>query len=243
MKQCESCKAAEFMTEGNREMFDTAVFDLDGTLLDTLEDLAGSVNHVMRTLGYPEKTLDEVRRSVGNGAGMLMERVLPGGRDDPAFGQAVQMHNEFYQAHCRIRTRPYDGIMEALDQLKRRGVKMAIVSNKGDGAVKELAREFFEDLIPIAVGEREGIRRKPSPDTVNEAIRQLGASKERTVYIGDSEVDDQTARNAGIPCILVAWGFRGRPELERFEGTDYLIDEARELPSFFVHYNQNSLGL
>ena len=219
--------------EDGKTTFDTAVFDLDGTLLDTLEDLTGSVNHVMRTLGYPEKTLDEVRRSVGNGGAKLMERVLPGGREDPAYERAVQMHTEYYEAHCRIRTRPYDGVMEALEQLKEAGVKMAIVSNKGDGAVKVLAREFFGDLIPIAVGEREGIRRKPAPDTVEEAIRQLGSAKEHTIYVGDSEVDDQTARNAGIPCILVAWGFRGRQELEKQVHPAHLIDAASELPAFF----------
>ena len=216
---------------------DTVIFDMDGTVLDTIADLAGSVNHVLGELGYPLKTLDEVKKSVGNGAGRLMERVLPGGREDPRYDEALQMHVAYYEAHCRIRTGPYPGIVPMLRGLQQAGIKMAIVSNKGDGAVKRLKDEFFKGLVGTAVGERDGIRIKPAPDAVWEAIRQLGSIPEKSIYVGDSEVDCETAVNAGIPGVMVAWGFRGRALLEQ-QQPDLIIDEPQELVQLLGCYTR-----
>ena len=213
-------------------MYTTAVFDLDGTLLNTLEDIAASVNHTMRTYGFPEKTLDEVRMSVGNGGRRLMERTIPLGAENPRFEEILAYYVSYYEDHCRIATKPYDGIMTMLETLKRQNVKMAIVSNKGDGAVKALAQEHFRDLIDQAVGEREGIRRKPCPDSVNEAMRLLGSTREETLYVGDSDVDYHTAENAGIPAALVTWGFRDREMLAQL-GPAHLIDEPMQLCGLF----------
>ena len=215
-------------------MFDTAVFDLDGTLLNTLEDIAGSVNYVLQELSCPKVSLEKVRRSVGNGSWILMEKVLPGGRDNPLYERSVHMQMQYYQEHCRILTRPYEGILPVMEKLKKAGIRMAIVSNKGDGAVKELARHYFSELVSQAVGERPGIRRKPAPDTVFEAVRQLDSKLETTGYVGDSEVDYETASQAGIPCILVSWGFRGRKALEEQFHPKYLIDRPEELEQFFL---------
>ena len=212
---------------------DTIIFDMDGTVLDTLADLADSVNHVLGELGYPLRTIDEVRRSVGNGAGKLLERSLPGGRDDPRYEEALAMHVSYYQAHCRIKTGPYPGLLETLQDLKDAGIRMAIVSNKGDGAVKALTEEFFGGLVKTAVGEREGIRIKPAPDAVFEAIRQLGSTPGRSIYVGDSEVDYETAKNAGIPGVMVSWGFRGREALAQLD-PDLIIDEPRELKELLL---------
>ena len=151
---------------------DTVVFDLDGTLLDTLEDLKNSVNYAMKKFGYPEHTLDEVRRYVGNGILLLMQRAIPGGKDAPNFDEAFSTFKEHYGKHCNDTTKPYDGIMDLLHILKENNIKIAIVSNKADFAVKELNAIYFKDLIPVAIGEKEceGIRKQPAPDTVIEAL-------------------------------------------------------------------------
>ena len=215
-------------------MFDTAIFDMDGTLLDTLEDIADSTNHTLHCLGYPPVSLEKVRASVGNGAAQLLDRVLPGGREDPAFEEALKLQNSYYQAHCDIKTRPYDGLVEVLRVMKENGIRMGIVSNKKDEAVNALNRKYFGDLIPVAVGERAGIRRKPAPDSVLEAMRLLGAEASDTIYVGDSEVDYETAVQAGIPCILVSWGFRERKVLEEQFHPQYMIDRPEELKPFFL---------
>ncbi len=206
----------------------TVIFDLDGTLLDTLEDLYRSVNAALTTCGLPLRTLDEVRQFVGNGVHNLICSAVPGGEDDPHFEDCFLAFREHYAKHMNDHTKPYDGIMELLQELSDRGVKTAIVSNKGDAAVKELNRTLFNDRISVAIGEREGVRRKPAPDTVYEAIRELGSEREKSVYIGDSEVDLETARNAGLPCIAVSWGFRERALLERL-GAEEIADTPAEL--------------
>ena len=208
--------------------YDTVVFDMDGTLLNTLEDIADSVNYILRKYRYPEKTLEEVRLSVGNGARQLMRLVIPEGESNPLFEQILQEYGAYYQEHCQEKTRPYEGIPEVLRKMKADGVKRAIVSNKGDGAVKELNRLYFSEEIGTAVGERPGIRRKPEPDSVLEALRILGSSREHALYVGDSEVDYDTAKNAGMACALVSWGFRTRELLAKLE-PDYLIDRPEEL--------------
>ena len=192
--------------------YKTYIFDLDGTLLDTLGDLAASVNFAMRTHGMPEHSIDDVRRFVGNGVRKLMERAVPGGETNPDFEVAFATFRQYYMEHSLDTTKPYDGILEMLAELKRRGCRLAVVSNKMMAATQELCRHFFLDTIEVAIGEHEaeGIRKKPAPDTVFAALRQLGVGKEGAVYVGDSDVDIQTARNSGLPCISVLWGFRDR---------------------------------
>lgn len=194
------------------KQYSTYIFDLDGTLLDTIQDLATSVNYALSQCRMPERTLDEVRRFVGNGVRLLMIRAVPDGEDNPRFQEAFDIFRSHYLEHSLDTTAPYPGIMEMLQRLKANGKRMAVVSNKFDTATKELIRHFFGNLIEVAIGENEaaGVRKKPAPDTVNEALRQLGVGKEDAVYVGDSDVDLQTARNSGLPCISVLWGFRDR---------------------------------
>ena len=176
--------------------FDTYIFDLDGTLLSSLDDLAASTNYALRWAGMPERTTEEVRMFVGNGVKLLMERAIPDGQQNPRFEEVYAKFREHYLKHNLDRTRPYEGVIGMLRELKRRGKKLAIVSNKFYAATQELARHFFADTIEVAIGERENIRKKPAPDTVLEALRQLGAPKEGAVYVGDSDVDVMTAKNS-----------------------------------------------
>lgn len=210
--------------------YQTYVFDLDGTLLDTLGDLAASTNYALRTHGMPEHSLDDVRRFVGNGVRLLMERAVPQGAENPQFEAAFQTFRTHYMQHSLDTTKPYDGILETLEALKAEGCRLAVVSNKMMAATQELCRHFFRDTIEVAIGEHEaqGIRKKPAPDTVNEAFRQLGVGKERAVYVGDSDVDILTARNSGLPCISVLWGFRDRDFLIQ-HGAETFISAPSEL--------------
>lgn len=194
-------------------MVDTIIFDLDGTLLDTLEDLADSVNYALAKSGFALRTLEEVRGFVGNGVGKLIERALPDGQGNPLYAQVFEDFKAHYSVHCQDKTRPYQGIMELLDELIKAGYRLAIVSNKMDNAVKKLSEEYFAGKIPVAIGECENIRRKPAPDTVYAALKELHATGEQAVYVGDSEVDLQTAAAAEIPCISVDWGFRSKEQL------------------------------
>ena len=188
--------------------YDAIIFDLDGTLLDTLEDLADAVNHALSGCTTVRRSIDEVRSFVGNGVRTLMIRALPGGEESPYFEQAFAAFREYYAAHCRDHTRAYPQIPELLNELSARGVKLGIVSNKSDREVKELNRAFFGGLFPAALGERPGVRRKPEPDSLLEAMKELCVDKSRTLYVGDSDVDIRTAANAGVPCVSVTWGFR-----------------------------------
>ena len=181
------------------------LFDLDGTLLNTLEDLCDSVNHVMDDMGYPRRSLEEVRRFVGNGAARLLNLAVPEGADA---GEALRRFQEYYPAHCRIKTAPYPGIPEALEALTAR-YPVAIVSNKPDAAVKPLCADYFPGI--FSLGERAGCPRKPAPDMVFQAVREIGA--DTCIYVGDSEVDVLTAKNAGVPCLSVTWGFRRESEI------------------------------
>ena len=193
-------------------MAHTYIFDLDGTLLDTLNDLAASVNYALRTHHMPEHSIDDVRHFVGNGVRMLMVRAVPDGEQNAQFEATFRTFREHYMAHSLDTTHPYQGIPELLAELKAQGKRLAVVSNKFYAATQELCHHFFPDTIEVAIGEHEaeGIRKKPAPDTVMEALRQLGVSKEGAVYVGDSEVDIATAHNSGLPCISVLWGFRSR---------------------------------
>ena len=214
--------------------YETCIFDLDGTLLDTLGDLAASVNYALRTHHMPEHSLSDVRRFVGNGVRVLMERAVPDGAANPKFDEALATFRRHYLHHSLDTTRPYDGIPEVLAELRRRGVRTAVVSNKFDAATKELCRHFFADTVEVAIGEHEaeGIRRKPAPDTVVEAMRQLGVARDTTVYVGDSDVDIATAKNSGIPCISVLWGFRDRDFLLAHGARQFVTRPAELLPYF-----------
>lgn len=210
--------------------YSTYIFDLDGTLLDTLADLAASVNYALRQCGMPEHSVEDVRRFVGNGVRLLMERAVPQGAGNPQFDAAFATFRQHYMAHSLDTTRPYDGIPEMLAALRAKGCRTAVVSNKFMLATQELMRHFFPDTIEVAIGEHEaeGIRKKPAPDTVIEALRQLGVGKENAVYIGDSDVDIQTACNCGLPCISVLWGFRDRDFLIQ-HGAETFISAPSEL--------------
>ena len=194
------------------------LFDLDGTLLDTLADLHDSTNHVLTELGYPERTLDEVRRFVGNGARRLLDQAVPAGVDAQ---EAFDAFQSWYPKHCRMKTRVYDGIPEALEILKQK-YPVAIVSNKPDRAVKVLCADYFPGI--YAIGESADCPRKPAPDMVYKAMKELGV--DRCIYVGDSEVDVLTAQNAGVPCLSVLWGFRDREDMEAAGGNCFCDNTA-----------------
>lgn len=188
--------------------YTTVVFDLDGTLLNTLEDLMDAVNYALHEFGYPKRTLPEIRSFVGNGVRKLLERALPVQLDAPQFENVLSAFRTYYTAHCEDKTHAYAGIPELLGQLKTAGLKLAIVSNKIDSAVKSLHASYFQASVDVAIGEKDGVRKKPAPDMVEQALAELGSTKEHAVYVGDSDVDIQTAKNAGLACISVTWGFR-----------------------------------
>ena len=208
----------------------TIIFDLDGTLLNTLEDLTDSVNYVMALHKLPTYTLDQVRAMVGNGIYVLMERAIPGGRSFSAYDTCIAEFQEHYKLHMQDKTSPFPGVLSLLKQLSQEGFGLAVVSNKFDAAVKALCRDYFGDLIPVAIGEHEacGIAKKPAPDTVLEAMRQLDAAPASCIYVGDSDVDIETARNSGIPCISVTWGFRDSSFLLE-HGAAVLANDTLEL--------------
>ena len=205
-----------------------AIWDLDGTLLNTLDDLAASTNAALAANGLPTHTVDEVRLFVGNGIGKLIERAVPNGRENPKFQTVYDAFVAHYGAHSRDRTKPYDGILPMLDALAARGVKLAIVSNKIDFAVKELSRDYFGTRMQAAIGDDPSRRRKPAPDSVLEAMRLMGVTREETVYIGDSDVDVETARNAGVVCCAVSWGFRSAQSLKD-AGAERIAANPQEL--------------
>ena len=188
--------------------YQTYIFDLDGTLLNTLYDLTISTNYALRSNHMPEHSIDDVRNFVGNGVKKLMERAIPQGQANPLFNATYTCFCHHYLAHNLDNTAPYEGILPMLAELKKRGKNLAVVSNKFYAATQNLCHHFFNDYIDVAIGERENIHKKPAPDTVFEALRQLKVDKEGSVYIGDSDVDIETAHNCGIPCISVLWGFR-----------------------------------
>lgn len=187
----------------------TVIFDLDGTLLDTLEDLKKATNYALKFCNMPERTLDEVRRFVGNGVRNLMIRAVPDGESNSEFERAFAIFKEYYGQHCNDATKAYDGIPQLLQELKDRGYALAIVSNKIDSAVQDLNHKYFPQ-VDVAIGDRENLRRKPEPDSVNLALDVLNKTKQEAIYVGDSDVDLQTAQNAGLPCISVLWGFRDK---------------------------------
>ena len=207
------------------------IFDLDGTLLDTLTDLAEGTNYALRVNGFPERTLDEIRRFVGNGARKLIERAVPDGQIEAALEKVRQDFNVYYKIHCKDHTGPYPGIMEMLQELVQQGYSLGVVSNKPDFAVQDLIPEYFPDIFSSISGERQGVAKKPAPDLILEAMKNLQADSSNAVYVGDSEVDMEAAANAGIPCISVVWGFKGKKFLEE-QQAEMIIDKPSEIQKY-----------
>ena len=195
------------------------LFDLDGTLLDTLQDLTDSVNYTLEKYGYPTRTVEQIRQAVSNGARNLIAQSMTGQKDEALVDQALSDYQAYYATHCQVKTRPYDGVLEVLREMKNR-CPIGIVSNKPDRAVKPLCADYFGEI--YALGEQEGCPRKPAPDMVYRAMKELGI--DRCIYVGDSDVDVTTARNAGVPCVCVLWGFRDREQLEAVGGTHFCDD-------------------
>lgn len=196
-------------------MYQLAIFDLDGTLLNTLADLRQGINYALGTQGFGPRSMAEVRAFVGNGIRKLVERAVPAGTSEAQMDAVYEAFNPYYARHCADLTVPYDGVLPLLQKLQAQGVVCALVSNKPDYAVQTLAAQYFPGLLAASAGAKDGVRKKPAPDSVFAVIHQLRAEGLRAVYIGDSEVDLQTAQNAALPCISVSWGFRDRDVLEQ----------------------------
>ena len=206
------------------------IFDLDGTLLNTLEDLADSTNFALRELNYPEHTIDEIRNFVGNGVAKLIERATPDGVN---YEKCLQIFKKNYSRNMYNKTAPYEGILSMLSTLREKGYKIAVVSNKFDAAVKELCQKYFPNLIDIAIGENEalGIRKKPAPDTVLQALIELQTTAENAIFCGDSDVDIMSAKNSNMPCISVTWGFRNKEFLLK-HGAEIIVNTPQEIIDF-----------
>ena len=194
--------------------YQCVIFDMDGTILDTLDDLKDGVNHALTAFQMPCCTREQIRRYLGNGAQRLVEQAVPEGTDEERARQVLACFKEYYGKNCRNKTEPYPGVLALMSKLRKRGVRLAVVSNKPDFAVKELADSMFPGLLELAIGQKDQIPRKPAPDMLELCMKLLGASKTDCVYVGDSEVDLLTASNTGIDCICVTWGFRTMAELE-----------------------------
>lgn len=210
--------------------YNTLIFDLDGTLLNTLDDLANSVNYALHKLNFPTRSSEEICSFVGNGVEKLIELSVPEKTSYDQFAKCLLIFKKHYSENMRNETRPYDGIIGLLEYLKKNNYNMAIVSNKFQEGVTDLNNHYFSDYIDVAIGKSPEMRKKPYPDTVLAAIDKLGASKENCLYIGDSEVDIKTAQNANIKSVGVAWGFRGKSLLQKL-GADYVIDTPQDLIS------------
>ena len=210
---------------------DTIIFDLDGTLINSLEDLKVSVNYALYGFKYPKQTLEMVRNNVGNGVEKLIERSLPNGKKNPNFEVCLSIFKEHYAKHMDVNTKPYPHILETLATLKTKGYKLAVVSNKFDAAVKPLCKKYFKTLIDVAIGQEKDTKKKPAPDTVYIALDELDSKAENAVFIGDSEVDIQTAKNANMDCISVSWGYKTKEFLEQ-NGASIIIDTPFELLNY-----------
>jgi len=208
--------------------YKAVIFDLDGTLLSTLDDLADSMNHSLEINGMKKRTRDEIRSFVGNGIRLLIERAVPAGTPTDMIDKVHSDFTSYYKLHCADKTKAYDGIMDMLSSLKDKGVKLAVLSNKADYAVKPLCKNYFGDLLDDAAGEIEGVPKKPSPEGVYLILDRLGVDKKDAVYVGDSDVDVYTADNSGLDCIAVDWGFRDRSVLEK-AGAEVIVSTPKEL--------------
>lgn len=213
--------------------YKAVLFDMDGTLLDTLEDLCDSTNHALRQMGYPPRGIGEIRRFIGNGAEKQIRRAVPEGTSEEKIMETLAAFRAYYQEHCQIKTKVYDGLLDLLSELKGKGVKMAVVSNKPDAAVNKLNKEYFGDRLDYAIGPSDGVRCKPYPDMAEEALKALGVEKKDAVFVGDSEVDVQTGLNAGLDVIAVSWGFRSREAVIE-AGAKMIADDAHQLEKFIL---------
>lgn len=213
--------------------FKLAVFDMDGTILDTLEDLQDSLNVILTQYGYPVRTFEEVRSFVGNGILKLVERAVPAGCSEEQIQMVYHDFIPYYREHSADKTRPYEGIATLLRELKKSGMKLAVVSNKADAAVQDLCVQYFDGLFDVAVGEREGMVKKPAPDMVELVLNTLQIPKEEAVYIGDSEVDVATARNSGLHLCAVEWGFRDICVLKE-HGAEHIFSDTERLQKYLL---------
>ena len=213
--------------------YELVIFDLDGTILDTLEDLADSMNYALAKYGYPTRTVDEIRSFVGNGLLMLTRRAIAPETDETVIQTVLAEQKAYYKEHCADKTKPYDGVIELLEELKAAGYKLAVVSNKADYAVQILCEQYFPEIFHLTVGEKEGVRRKPAPDAVYAVLKELQVEKAKAVYVGDSEVDIQTAENAQMQAVLVDWGFRDMHFLKE-KGAKILVHTVEELKSALI---------
>lgn len=213
--------------------YELIIFDLDGTILDTLEDLADSMNYALAKYGYPTRTIEEVRSFVGNGLLMLTRRAIAPETDENVIQMVLAEQKAYYKEHCADKTRPYEGIMELLQLLKKEGYKLAVVSNKADYAVQILCEQYFAGIFHMAVGEKENVRKKPAPDAVNAVLENLQIDRRKAVYVGDSEVDIETAANASMPAVLVDWGFRDALFLQE-QGAKTLVHTIDELKKALI---------
>ncbi len=212
------------------------IFDLDGTLLNTLEDLTDSTNYALKKFNFPQRTINEVRNFVGNGVAKLIERAIPNGRENENFEDCLEVFKQNYAENMNNKTSPYEGIMDLLKELKSKNYKIAVVSNKFDLAVKGLCARYFADLVDIAIGENEkaGIKKKPAPDTVNQVLKNFNISNEEAIYIGDSEVDIMTAKNSNMDCISVTWGFKDK-EFLIANDAKIIVNSPDEIISILEH--------
>ncbi|MBR1912670.1 MAG: HAD family hydrolase [Treponema sp.] len=229
-----------------KDSIHTVIFDLDGTLLNTLDDLADSCNIMLQHFNFPLRTIDEVRQFVGNGLGVLAEKAIPNGKANSLYSQALDYLRTTYATHSQIKTKPYDGITDLIRQLNENGIHTGIVSNKPDAQVKELAHLYFSPYInsQTAIGEQErnGIRRKPAPDSTLKVMEILNTAPEHAVYVGDSDVDIATARNAGIPCISVTWGFRSKEFLIQ-NGATIMANTPQDILTIIANGCQRNIHL
>ena len=211
---------------------DTFLFDLDGTLLDTLDDLTAATNAALRAYGCPPRTKEEVQGFVGNGIRLLLTRAAPGGEDNPQFEDVFNCFRPYYEAHCMDLTAPYPGIGDLLARLRQAGCKTAVVTNKIQSAADELIHDLFPD-IPLVVGDSPAVKRKPAPDGVWLALEKLGVDRADAAYVGDSNIDYETAKNAALPCLSVLWGFRTREELVAC-GADTFFETPEALADYLL---------
>lgn len=208
--------------------YKAVIFDMDGTILNTLEDLKNATNYSLRQFGMPERSLEEVRMFVGNGIRKLVERAVPSDTSEEKIAQVLDVFLEYYEIHSADNTSPYPGILELVEKLKKSGIKTAVSTNKADVPAQELGREYFNGIFDLIVGQQDGLKVKPAPDSVNKILSILDIQKKDAIYIGDSDVDVQTAKNSGLDFIGVSWGFRGREFLEK-NGAKNIVDNANEI--------------